>query len=104
MKKEKRSFNKEFKLMAVELCQSGKSTKEVADDLGVRRELVARWKRESSKYKEGSFSGHGKVNMTDEQKENTRLQKALKEAQIECEILKKAVGIFSKSGVKNMSL
>jgi transposase len=42
--------------------------------------------------------------MTDEQKENTRLQKALKEAQIECEILKKAVGIFSKSGVKNMSL
>ncbi len=37
--------------MAVELCHSGKSTKDVADDLGVRRELLTRWKRESSKYK-----------------------------------------------------
>jgi len=104
MKKERRSYDKEFKLMAVELCQSGKSTKQVADDLGIRRELVARWKRESSKYKEGSFSGHGNVNMTDEQKENARLKRELKETQLENEILKKAVGIFSKSGVKNMIL
>ena len=57
-----------------------------------------------SKYKEGSFSGHGNVNMTDEQKENARLKRELKETQLENEILKKAVGIFSKSGVKNMSL
>jgi transposase len=104
MKKEKRSFDKEFKLMAVELCHSGKSTKEVADDLGVRRELIARWKRESNKYKEGSFSGHGNINMTDEQKENTFLKKALKESQLECEILKKAVGIFSRKDGKFMSL
>ena len=47
MKEVRRSYDKEFKLMAIELCQSGKSTKQVADDIGVRRELVARWKRET---------------------------------------------------------
>jgi len=104
MKRERRSFDREFKQMTVSLCQSGKSTKEVSQDLGIREELVRRWKREYGKYKEGSFSGHGNVNMTEEQKENTRLKKALKESLLENEILKKAVGIFSRSDVKNMSL
>ncbi len=34
--------------------------------------------------------------MTDSQKENVRLKKALRESELECEILKKAVGIFSR--------
>ncbi len=104
MKRERRSFDKEFKLMAVELCQSGKSTREVAEDLDIRDELLRRWKREFGKYKEGSFSGHGNVNMTEEQKENARLKKALKESKLENEILKKAVGIFSRRDGKFMSL
>jgi len=45
--------------MTVNLCLSGKTTVEVADELGIRRELVARWKREYNQYREGSFSGHG---------------------------------------------
>lgn len=40
MKRERRSFDKEFKKMAVNLCLTGKATKEVAKDLGVRPELV----------------------------------------------------------------
>lgn len=97
MKKERRHYDKEFKLMAVELCHTGKSPKEVAEELGIRVELIRRWKREYSAYREGSFSGHGVANMTDEQKEISRLHKALKEAEIERDILKKAVSIFSKS-------
>ena len=96
MKKERRSFDKEFKQMAVNLCLTGKPTREVADELGVRRELVARWKREYEQYKEGSFSGHGNANLTDAQKENIHLKKALREAQLERDILKKAISIFSK--------
>jgi len=96
MKKERRSFDKEFKQMAVNLCLTGKPTREVADELGVRRELVARWKREYEQYKEGSFSGHGNANLTDAQKENIQLKKALREAQLERDILKKAISIFSK--------
>ena len=96
MKKERRNFDKEFKQMAVNLCLAGKSTREVADELGLRTELVTRWKREFSQYKEGSFSGHGNANLTSEQKEIIRLKKELKDAQIERDILKKAVSIFSK--------
>jgi transposase len=97
MKRERRHFDKEFKLMAVNLVYTGRSTADVAQELGIRAELVRRWKREHDQYREGSFSGHGNANMTDEQKEITRLKKALRDAQEERDILKKAVSIFSKN-------
>ena len=100
MKRERRHFDKEFKLMAVNLCLTGKSTREVAEELGLRTELVTRWKREYNQFKEGSFSGHGNINMTEEQKEIARLKKELREAQLERDILKKAVSIFSKGDNK----
>lgn len=59
--------------MAVNLCLSGKPTKEV----GLRTELVTRWKREYNQFQAGSFSGHGNVNMAAEQKEITRLKRDL---------------------------
>lgn len=100
MKRERRNFDKEFKLMAVNLCFTGKSTSEVAEELGIRTELVRRWKREHEQYQEGSFSGHGNANLTIEQKEIAKLRRELKEAQLERDILKKAVGIFSRNDNK----
>lgn len=100
MKRERRSFDKEFKEMAVKLCLTGKSTKQVADELGIRTELVSRWRREYLQYKEGSFSGHGNQNMTSEQKEIARLKKELNDAKLERDILKKAISIFSKGDSK----
>ena len=86
--------------MVVNLCLAGKSSREVADELGLRPELVSRWKREHRRYGEGSFSGNGNANMTGEQKEIARLKKELKDAQLEREILKKAISIFSKGDNK----
>lgn len=100
MKRERRHFDKEFKEMVVNLCLSGKSPKSIADELGIRDELIRRWRREYEKYQGGSFSGHGNVNMTPEQKEIAKLKKELKDAQIEREILKKAISIFSKGDSK----
>jgi transposase len=97
---ERRKFDKAFKLMTVELWLSGKSTSEVAADLGLRLQLVSRWKREYEQRKEGSFSGHGKPALTAEQAEIARLKKQLREAEIERDILKKAVSIFSKNDGK----
>ena len=97
MKRERRHFDKEFKQMAVNLCQSGKPTKEVAEDLGIRGELIARWRREYNQYQEGSFSGHGNANMTSEQKEIVQLKRELRDAKIERDILKKAISIFSRN-------
>ncbi len=100
MKRERRHFDREFKQMVVNLCLAGKSTREVADELGLRTELVTRWKREHQRYGDGSFSGHGNVNMTSEQKEIARLKKELRDAQLERDILKKAISIFSKGDNK----
>lgn len=104
MKRERRNFDKEYKMMTVNLCNTGKSTKEVAEELGIRAELVRRWKREHEQYREGSFSGHGNANMTSEQKEIAKLRKELREAQLERDILKKAVSIFSKGDNKYSNL
>ena len=90
--------------MVVNLCLTGKATREVADELGITVDLVNRWRREHQQYREGSFSGHGNANMTDEQKEIARLKKELREAQLESEILKKAVSIFSRKDNKYSNL
>lgn len=50
MKRERRHLDKEFKVMAVNLCLTGKSTKEVAEQLGIRAELVRGWKREYEQF------------------------------------------------------
>lgn len=98
--KTRRSFDKEFKLMTVELCSTGKSTTQVAKELGIRPEIVRRWRREFEAKPSGSFTGHGNPSLTPEQQEISNLKRQLQEAEIERDILKKAVGIFSKSGGK----
>jgi transposase len=87
-------------MMAVNLCLTGKPSKEVAKELGIRAELIRRWNREYEETKEGSFSGHGKANLTAIQKENLQLKKDLREAQLERDILKKAVSIFSRGDIR----
>lgn len=104
MKRERRNFDKEFKMMAVNLVYTGKTTREVAEELGIKPDLVRRWKREHESYGKNSFSGHGNVNLTDEQKEIAQLKKELREAQLERDILKKAVSIFSKGDNKHSNL
>ena len=96
----RRKFDKEFKLMTVALCNTGKSTMEVSKELGIRTEIVRRWRREFETKQSGSFSGNGNPGLTPEQREISNLKKQLQEAEIERDILKKAVGIFSKSGGK----
>lgn len=82
--------------MVVELLESGKSPKEVSEDLGVKIDYVRRWCREYKASQGGVFSGKGNRNLSESEKKILALEKELKEAKLENEILKKAVGIFSK--------
>ncbi len=86
--------------MVVELHKSGKSSNEISRELGIPSDMVRRWSREFAFSGDTSFAGSGKQIMTAEQKEIAQLKKALKEAEIERDILKKAVSIFSKSDHK----
>jgi transposase len=64
--------------------------------------MIHRWKKEKQQYLHNSLSGHDKLKMTDQDREIGRLEKALKDAQHETEILKKTIRIFSKSDKKNL--
>jgi transposase len=97
----RRKYDKEFKLMAVELSEApNKNTKSVAEELGIRQELLCRWKREFSDPEKESFTGNGNPRLTEQEAEVIRLKKELKEAQMERDILKKAVSIFSRNDGK----
>ena len=102
--KERRKYDKEFKLMAVEMMNSGRTSIEVGIELGISSDLVRRWRREYERFNEGSFSGNGVPKMTPEEKEIARLKKELADARLDAEILKKAISIFSNKDSINTIL
>ena len=89
-----------FKRKAVELSYASGKVKEVAEELGIGPELLYRWRREHKQYEHNSFPGAGKPKMTDQEKKIARLEAELKDAQLERDILKKAISIFSVSDKK----
>ncbi|MFO7889746.1 MAG: transposase [bacterium] len=101
MTQERTFYDREFKQKAVELSYARGNVKEIAEELGIRPELLYRWRREQKKYENNSFPGKGKPKMTDLERENTRLKKELRDAKMERNIFKKAISIFSKSDGKS---
>ena len=91
----RRTYTKEFKESAIELYRSsGKSAKDVADGLGISRENLSRWLRESEEGEKNSirvFPGQG--NPRDE--ELAKLRKEVADLRETNEILKKAMAIFA---------
>ena len=104
MSRERRTFTREFKLNAVELSSSRKNIVELANELKIRPELLYRWRAEFASFQGASFPGNGNSKLTEEQKEIARLKKELANMQMERDILKKAVSIFSKSDGKYTGL
>jgi len=97
MVKTRRKYDKEFKLMAVELMETHKSVKEISVELGVQTDLLYQWRRSFQKKGESGFSGNGKKALSPQEAEIARLKKELREVEIERDILKKVVSIFSKN-------
>lgn len=87
-------YDNDFKVMIAELLNSGRKVREITEEYGVESSCIRRWGREF-KEKSGDFSK--KRELTPEQIELKRLHRELKEVTLERDILKKAVGIFSKS-------
>lgn len=100
----RKHYDKEFKLKAVELSIERDSVADLAEELGIRSKLLYRWRSEFLTDKEKSFPGRGNEKMSDSDKELSRLKKQLADMKMERDILKKAVGIFSKNDGKSTSL
>ena len=96
MEQQKRSYSRAFKIKAVELSNYRGSLQSVADELGIPAKNLSRWKQE---YSTGKLSNSTPtiIPKTDVELENVALKKALRDAEMERDILKKALGIFSKN-------
>jgi len=94
MKRHRSYYSPEFKIKAVEMSNAQGNLLHVAQELNINRDTLKRWKKEYALGK--IIAGSGKQ-QNPEQEEIARLKKALYDASMERDILKKALGIFSKS-------
>tara|TARA_B110000211_G_scaffold164641_1_gene185849 strand:- start:170 stop:469 length:300 start_codon:yes stop_codon:yes gene_type:complete len=95
MAREKRQFSKEFKSEAVRLSYQRDNTKALANELEIQASLIYKWRGEQKK-----SSNTTSIIKKQDNQEVKALRKALKNAELELEILKKAVHIFSKNDGK----
>jgi transposase len=84
-------FDKAFKVQAVKMVtEEGQKASEVARSLGIHANMLYNWKRKYAQDGDKAFIGKGHLS------EIVVLRRKLRGAEMEIEILKKAVGIFSK--------
>jgi transposase len=101
----RRKFSKEQKLEIVnESLNPAANVEEMALHYKVHVNTIYKWRSEYMKYDSASFPGNGNKIMSAEEREIARLKQQLKEVELEKEILKKALGIFSSPDRKNLLL
>ena len=87
----KKRFDKEFKISAVKMVtEEGQKASEVARSLGIHANMLYSWKKKYTINGDKAFVGKGHLT------EMAALRRKLKNTEMELEILKKALGIFSK--------
>ena len=90
----RKKYDKEFKLNAIKLYEeSGRRLRDIEDDLGIGAGCISHWKKELAEENENAFPGNG--NPRD--MEVARLKRENEILKQERDILKKALGIFSKT-------
>ncbi|MCC5612793.1 transposase [Nostoc sp. CHAB 5834] len=90
--KKRRVFDETFKKMAVELSQLKSSVQEAARELGIDSSRITKWRQ--------TYKSHGQLTTTtsglsQEQQLIRRLQKELKEAELEQDILKSVYSAYA---------
>lgn len=95
----RRKFDQDFKRNAVLLCaEPGRSVVEVAKNLGIGKDLLYRWRREYHRANgQYVFPGNGVEALNPDQKRIRGLEKKLRDTEMERDILKKAMAIFSRT-------
>ena len=88
----RKRFDRDFKMSAVKMVtDGGHKASDVARGLGVHPNQLYNWKRKYAGSGDKAFPGKGHLT------ELAALRRQLREVETERDILKKAVGIFSKT-------
>ena len=95
MSEKRKTYDKEFKLSAVKMIvEGGMSLSRVSRDLGINENSLHRWKKDYLSDQQNAFPGKGRLKP--EEEELRKLKKQLSRVTMERDILKKAIGYFSK--------
>lgn len=98
MEAQRKRYDADFKCNAVRLVEEqGRKAGEVAKTLGVSADTLNRWCREYRKNPSLAFPGHSREALTDQERKIRELEKKLKDTEMERDILKKAMAIFSRA-------
>ena len=89
----RRRFSQEFKIEAVLMVNEGRDVSDVAHELGIRPDMLRKWKKKFEDDGDEAFPGSGRQKPEDE--ERRRLRRENRRLQMQLEILKKAVAIVS---------
>jgi len=91
-----KTYTKEFKLEALRMMdESGRSSSEVAMQLGLRRNQLYKWKEQMNKKGDVAAAKKGRPKKED-QSETSRLRQENKRLKEDIEILKKAAAYFAR--------
>ena len=76
----------------------GTTIKALADELDIHPSVIGKWCKQflDTEDRQVLFSGNGNESLTPEQKQIKQLKTALKDKDLEVEILKKAISIFPR--------
>ena len=103
MKRERKSYRRDYKIKMIELCIAKGNVSAVSREYGVNENSLHRWIKEHQQYSGGSFPGNGKQKLTQHEADILALKRKLADVTEERDILKKAVHIFSRNDGKSMS-
>jgi len=84
----RRRYDSEFKANILKMNSDGRSVSSLASSFGINEQLIYRWRSEANKSNDTADSK--------DLEEVKRLRKEVKELETERDILKKALGIFSR--------
>lgn len=93
--KSRRKYDAFFKQEVIGMIASGRSVPEIAHSLGIGDNIIYRWRKEalgSTAPTDAPPTAASQVSLS----EHLALQRRLREVEMERDILKKAVGIFSQ--------
>lgn len=99
LKKTRIKYSKEYKLDVIQQSYHRENIRELANELGLRPELIYKWRAafEDRQPVDMQFPGHGKAKLSAEQQQLKSLQAENAQLRMERDILKKAIGIFGKT-------
>lgn len=95
--KTRRSYDADFKQEVTRMLVSGRSAKEISESFGIAENLLYRWKRMATMKTKTKSGQNQDSNAGKLAAENARLRAEVERLKTDREILKKALGLFSKS-------